>query len=220
MYRLWPEAMPAGVELCRIQLPGRETRLREAPFQQLAPLTDALAEVLEPYLDTPFAIFGHSMGAVVAFELARTCRRKLGVVPRHLFVSGQRAPQLPHGSPVHALPENEFVRAVRNRYGGIPDAVLREPELMALMMPILRADLSVCESASYSVEPPLECPISVYGGTRDQWVTPDHLPAWGDHTSADFEVELFEGTHFFIDSHREHVLAAVRKTLEGLLDPA
>jgi medium-chain acyl-[acyl-carrier-protein] hydrolase len=209
--------MPSGVELCRIQLPGRESRLREPPFQDLGPLTDALLEVLEPYADTPFAIFGHSMGAVVGFELARACKKELGREPRQLFVSAQRAPQLPPEPNVHALPEQEFIREVRFRYGGIPDAVLREPELLALMLPLLRADLAVCESSAFSVEPRLECPITAYGGVRDKWVAPDHLPGWGDHTSADFEIELFEGDHFFIDTHRKELLKSVCTKLRRLV---
>ncbi len=150
IFRTWPNSLPATAEVCPVELPGRGTRLKETPFTRLLPLVQALAQALLPHLDKPFAFFGHSMGALISFELTRQLRRLYGLVPLHLFVSAHRAPQLPDPDPpIHTLPEAEFMEELRC-LNGTPKEVLEQPELMELMLPILRADFALCETYIYA----------------------------------------------------------------------
>jgi surfactin synthase thioesterase subunit len=139
--------MSEGVEVCPVQLPGRENRITEPPFTRLSLLVDAMAKNLDPYFDVPFAFFGHSIGAKIAFELVRDLRRKKGVEPVHLFVSGSRPPHIPEPRPLHLLPEHDFVRELR-RFSGTPEAVMQSRDLMEMYLPILRADFSIDETLS------------------------------------------------------------------------
>ena len=178
MFRTWPDGLPADVEVCPVQLPGRGARLMEPPFTQLSPLIEALAQALFPLLDKPFAFFGHSLGALVSFELARYLRRQHGLHPVRLFVSAGRAPQIPHRDlPMHTLPEEEFLAKLR-RLNGTPREVLAHAELMEIILPLLRADFAVYETYVYAIEPPLNCPISTFGGLQDQRVSRGDLEAW------------------------------------------
>jgi surfactin synthase thioesterase subunit len=198
IFRTWSDGLPADVEICPVQLPGRGTRVRELPFTQLSPLVEALAQALAPLLDRPFAFFGHSLGALVSFELARRVRRQYGVHPVRLFVSAGRAPQIPHrGPPIHALPEKEFLAELR-RLNGTPSELLGHEELMAIMLPLLRADFAVYETYVYSTEPPLSCPISVFGGLHDHRVNNSDLEAWGAQTDVSFSLRMLPGDHFFL----------------------
>src|SRR5579872_609729 len=198
IFRTWSDGLPADVEVCPVQLPGRGTRLMERPFIHLSPLVEALAQALAPLLDKPFAFFGHSLGALVAFELTRRIRREYGVHPARLFVSAGRAPQTPRGGPtIHALPEKELLAELR-MLNSVPSQLLEHEELMAIMLPLLRADFSVYETYVYANEPPLNCPISAFGGLQDQRVKDCDLEAWRVQTSVSFSRRMFPGDHFFL----------------------
>jgi medium-chain acyl-[acyl-carrier-protein] hydrolase len=214
VYRSWPDDLPSDVEVCAVRLPGREARLSERPFETAERLVAEAADALAPLLDAPFAFFGHSMGALVAFELARELRRRGGPEPVRLVVSGARAPHRPNPDPpVRHLPDREFLEEVRVRYDGIPGAVLAHQELLDLLTPCLRADFTLVETYSYSVEAPLACPISCFGGHGDVRVSPEDLDAWGAQTSATFSLRMFEGGHFFLQSAEARVRQAVREEL-------
>jgi surfactin synthase thioesterase subunit len=198
IYRSWQDGLPADIEVCPIQLPGRGTRMMERPFTQLAPLVEVLARALAPLLDMPFAFFGHSLGALVSFELALRIRREYGRHPVRLLVSAARAPQFPHlRSPIHALPEKEFLAEVR-RLNGTPGELLDHKELMEIMLPLLRADFEVYETYSYSNETPLSCPISAFGGLQDQRVNDRDLLGWRAQTNGAFSLRMLPGDHFFL----------------------
>ena len=215
IFRTWSDGLPADVEICPVQFPGRGTRLMETPFTQLLPLVQALAQALVPLLDKPFAFFGHSLGALVGFELARQLRRQSGVQPVHLFVSADRAPQIPQRDrPIHALPEREFLVELR-RLNGIPGKVLEEADLMQIMLPILRADFAVYETYVYSTEPPLKCPISIFGGLQDHRVSRSDLEAWRDQTSVSFSLRMFPGDHFFLNTTQPLLLQVLSQELRG-----
>ena len=215
IFRTWSDGLPADVEVCPVQFPGRGTRLMETPFTQLEPLVQALAQALVPLMDKPFAFFGHSLGALVGFELARQLRRLSGVQPVRLFVSADRAPQLLHRDrPMHALPEEEFLVELR-RLNGIPGKVLEEVELMQTMLPVLRADLAVCETYVYSTEPPLNCPISTFGGLQDRRVSRGDLEAWREQSSVSFSLRMFPGDHFFWHTTQPLLLQALSQDLRG-----
>jgi medium-chain acyl-[acyl-carrier-protein] hydrolase len=198
IFRTWSDGLPADVEVCPVQLPGRGTRSSERPFTHLSTLVEALAEALAPLLDKPFAFFGHSLGALVSFELARRVRSRYGVNPSRLFVSAGRAPQIPRRGPaIHTLPEKEFLAELR-RLNGTPSELLEHRELMELMLPLLRADFALFETYVYASEPPLGCPISAFGGLQDRRVQDSDLEAWRTQTSKEFSLQMFPGDHFFL----------------------
>jgi medium-chain acyl-[acyl-carrier-protein] hydrolase len=215
-YLNWADALPAGVELCAVQLPGRGERRAEPSYDRLEALVERLVEVLAPYLTVPFAFFGHSMGGVVSFELARSLRR-LGLrQPAGLFVSARRAPGCPaREPPLHDLPDDEFVAEVR-RLNGTPDELLRNPDLMKLVMPSLRADFAICETHVHLPEAPLGCPIHVFGGDSDPYVDRADLMGWREHTDAACTVRVFAGDHFFIHTAHREVLDTVHDYLVRL----
>ena len=213
-YRCWADGLPPEVEVCALQLPGRGSRIREAPFRRVEDLVPAIAEGLGPLLDLPFALFGHSMGAVVAFELARELRRRGSPAPVLLAVSGHQAPRRPDVEPPFShLPDPAFLEEVRKRYDGIPPEVLAEEELLQLLLPVLRADIQVLENYSYAGEPPLDCPLSCFGGEDDRHVSLADLEAWRDETSGRLRVRTFPGGHFFLESARSEVLRALGEDL-------
>lgn len=220
-YRPWVGEVPADVELCAVQLPGRETRLRERPFTRIAALVPLIADEIQPLLDRPFALFGHSLGALVAFEVARELGRRGGPAPAHLFVAGRRAPMRPdRWSRMSHLPQATFVEEVRRRWDGIPAAVLDEPELLELLLPTLRADIAAVESYVYAPGAALDCPISCLGGMEDSAAGAVDLAAWRDETRGAYSLRMFPGAHFFVQSARAQVLAAVHEDLRPLLDRA
>lgn len=209
----WSNYFPAQVEVCPVQLPGRESRLKETPYKRLTLLVDVLAEALLPALDKPFAFFGHSMGALIGFELTRYLRQRAMPQPIHLFAAGARAPQLPDTEPpVHHLPEEEFVDALRT-FNGTPEEVLQHKELMEILLPCLRADFEICETHVYQPDAPLSMPITVFGGWQDKKIAPHELGAWRDQTSSACAVHMFPGDHFFLHSCREQLLQIVSRVL-------
>ncbi len=213
VFRNWSDGLPADIEVCPIQFPGRGTRLMESPFSQLALLVEALTEALLPLLDKPFALFGHSLGSLVSFELARKLRANHQVRPIRLFVSAGPAPQIPHRRPpIHTLPEREFA-AELHRLNGTPEELLDHKELMEIVLPSLRADFALYESYQYSAGPPLDCPISTFGGLNDQKVSHSDLEAWRDQTSLSFSIRMFPGDHFFLKTTQPLLLRALSQEL-------
>lgn len=209
VYRGWSDALPASVEVCAIQLPGHGNRLREPLFDRLPQLIDTLAEQISPYLDKPFAFFGHSMGALIGFELARLLRRERQPLPEHLFVSGHRAPQKKReGKRTFELPQAEFIEELR-RLNGTPREVIEHPELIDLMTPILRADFAIAQTYEYVDESPLDCDLTALGGLRDRDVTREHLEAWRTQTTGNFTVRMFPGDHFYLNTTRASLLEAL-----------
>lgn len=187
----------------------------EPPFTRLSPLIQALAQALFPLLDKPFAFFGHSLGALVSFELARRLRREYAVQPVCLFISADRAPQIPNRDPViHTLPEGEFLVELC-RLNGTPREVLEDEELRQIMLPLLRADFAVYETYGYLTEPPLNCPISAFGGLQDHRVSRGDLEAWREQTSVSFSLRMFPGDHFFLNTTQPPLLGALSQELRG-----
>ncbi len=216
VYRGWAASLPGDVEVCPVQLPGRESRLRETPFTHWQPLVEALAEVLPPYFEMPFAFFGHSMGALLSFELARLLRRRGGALPVHLFVSGRRAPQLPaREEPIHELPEAQFIEKLRE-LNGTPEEVLQHGELMRLLLPILRADFGVNETHQFHDEEPFDFGISAFGGLGDEDVNREDLELWKTHTRGRFRLRMLPGDHFFLHGARDLIAEAMSRDLAEL----
>lgn len=212
-FRSWQDAFFRSIQLLPVQLPGRGERLSEPAFKHLPELIETLGPALLPYFDKPFTFFGHSMGALIAMELTRWLRRTGNPMPAHLFISGRRALHIPSEElPSHDLSEPEFIERLRE-LNGTPQEVLDHPELMQLMMPLLRADFSVCETYQYQAEPPLNCPMTVFGGLGDVDVPREKLEPWREHTTASFSLHMFPGNHFFIHSAQSDVIRIIAQKL-------
>ncbi|WP_426752683.1 thioesterase II family protein [Myxococcus sp. Y35] len=214
-YFKWPDLLPeAQVEVCAIQPPGRENRLHEPSLDELPRLLDALVRELSPLFDVPFAFFGHSLGALIAFELTRELRRRGRPLPRVLLVSGAEAPSLRNGlPPLSGLGRDDFIRELSARYDGIPQQVLAQPEILDLILPSLRADLKISEGYTYRDEPPLPVRICALGGTRDPRVSEAALEAWRQQTQQAFTLKMFPGGHFFINEMTSQVVQVVHQEL-------
>lgn len=212
----WASSLPDWLEVVAVQPPGRGLRMRERPFTRLEPLVAGLQEVIAPLLDRPFVFLGYSLGALVAFELARARRAQGQSLPRALLVAARSAPQLPLAyPPTHALPLEPFVAELR-RFNGTPEEVLQNRELMELLLPVLRADLEVNETYTHLPGPPLELPIFAYGGVEDPRCSPERLEAWGELTRGGFTMKLVQGGHFFIQTHGELLLHWLVEDLQQL----
>ena len=217
VYRDWIDKVPPTVQVLAVELPGRGSRLREPPFVSMPDLIDTLTEAILPFLDAPFAFFGHSMGAVIAFELARRVRRQHDCGPQMLFVSGRRAPQIPDDDPAcYDLPRAEFIAELR-RLAGTPKEVLEHTELMELMMPLLRADFQMIQTYQYNSDAPLRCPINAYGGLQDYEETRERLLPWREQTSSGFALQIVPGDHFFLRSSQSILLAMVVRELQKIV---
>ncbi|HTQ07988.1 MAG TPA: alpha/beta fold hydrolase [Polyangiaceae bacterium] len=216
-YRLWTRGLPTTIDVCSIQAPGREDRLREAPLTSIPALVDGIMGALGPELDLPFVFFGHSMGATVATEVARALEARGGSLPAHLVVSGRRPPHLPGTeTPLATLPDAEFVAQVQRRYGGIPTTLLEEPEVMALLLPTLRADFTALETHRPPERAPLPFPVTAIGGAEDALTPREHLEAWRRETTHAFTTRLFSGGHFYLAAHLPEVLALVAALMAPL----
>ena len=217
VYQAWRGRLPGGVELWAVQLPGHETRLNEPLIGNLTTLTGALVEAMRgPLLDRPFVLFGHSLGALVAFELARALRRASLPAPAHLLVSGcEPPPRPPSGTPLHTRPDAELIAHLRKLNGTAP-ALLADAEYLSLLLPVFRKDLELAETYLAEPEPPLAMPLTAFGGLADS-MPREALERWRAHTVRFGGARLLPGHHFFLNTHRELLLAALSEVLAPLL---
>ncbi len=211
----WQDLLPAALSLCPARLPGRETRIWEPPFEEMGPLIDALADAIEPYLKRPFAFFGHSMGAGVAFELARELRRRGQPLPARVLVSAAKGASLRRDAPTEGEPTDAELVAQLRQLEGVAPEVIENPELMRIIMPALRADTKLYRRYVYRPEPPLACPIHAFGGAADPNIRPEHLQAWQHETSSGFTLQLFPGGHFYFRESLPAFLAAVEAAIQS-----
>jgi medium-chain acyl-[acyl-carrier-protein] hydrolase len=206
VFKKWPGLLPSTAQVVSVELPGRGSRLREPPSVSLPALIDDLENAIWPSLDKPFVFFGHSMGAIIAFELSRALRRKYDREPQALFVSGRRAPQLPRSEPItYNLPRDEFIDELI-KLDGTPKEVIEHAELMEIMIPLLRADFQMVQTYEYVADAPLRCPIIAYCGLQDHEEVGDKLLAWKEQTSSEFSLHMLPGDHFFIRSSQDELL--------------
>jgi surfactin synthase thioesterase subunit len=198
-YRLWPRYLPDDVEVLALQLPGRNPLSREPMLDSVTAIVDVLHDAVLAHADLPYAIFGHSMGALLGFELTVSLEASGSRPPSHLFVSGRRAPDEPLSAPpIHALPDDEFLDALHGSYGGVPDVVRNEPDLLALLLPALRADVRTLETYAPTAARKVACEVHVYGGTTDTHPCPAALDGWQRVAERAISVRLFDGDHFYL----------------------
>jgi medium-chain acyl-[acyl-carrier-protein] hydrolase len=212
----WQKFLPPVLDICPIQLPGRENRLREAPLTQIHRIAEMLGAELMPYLDRPYILYGYSTGALIAFELARQLRRQKIAPAVSLYALARPAPHLPQTKyPLHQLPDEMFLAELTQRFNGMSPLILQDRELMELLLPTLRADITALETYVYQPETPLECPIRVYGGSFDSTTTEDELRAWRIHTKSSFNLQILPGDHFFIRSNQQSIFQAIAAEIPG-----
>lgn len=218
MFHAWHDEMPPSIELRVLQLPGRESRLREAPFTRMEPLVGQLAEVLTPLLNQPFAFLGYSLGTLVCFELARLLRRRRAPSPVHILVAARAAPQIASRvSTLHQLPDDSLVAELCRRYAGIPRVILEDASLLKLFLPLVRADLAVMETYACAAEEPLPIPFSAFGGLDDGTVSREELDAWREQTRGPFLLRMLPGNHFFLNTARKQFMDSVVQDLRPYL---
>ncbi|MET7995407.1 alpha/beta fold hydrolase [Amycolatopsis sp. NPDC005232] len=208
----WPELFPLGIAPVRVQLPGREDAAAQPPLRRLADAVAGLLPQVQALGEGPLALYGHSMGALLAFELARALQTT-GQAPVHLFVSGRRAPHLAaRKAPIHLLPDDEFARALTEL--GMATATQASPAFRRYAFPLIKADLALSEDYRHEPQPRLSCPITVFAGTEDPIVDADQVTAWRVVTSGPFATHAFSGGHFFHQQHRAEIAARITEALE------
>lgn len=211
-YRGWSAGLPHDVEVCPLQFPGREGRFTEPAFRRMSELVSVLGDVLAPLLDLPFAFYGHSMGSIVAFELAHELRMRGKAFPCAVFPAAQQGPKISHVEALSELPDQELTAHL----GKLSDtAQIENPDLLELMLPTLRCDLALCDFYTYRHRPKLNCPITAFGGQEDT-VSRVALEAWSEETEGPFEVEILPGGHFFLSSSRKNLLEILSRKLSSL----
>ncbi|WP_329096986.1 thioesterase II family protein [Streptomyces sp. NBC_01439] len=218
----WGDLLPEAVEPWAVRLPGRDARMGEPPATDLRTLAAEAAEAVAGLLgDEPFALFGHSLGAYLAYEMARALRDKWDLHPSLLAVSASHAPRarVRAGAPLHRLPDEEFLEALDTRYGAIPPVIREDRQLRAVYLPILRADVTMLETYEYLPGIPLACPVLAFGGSEDRETSRAGLAAWGELTGAGSSVALLPGGHFFLQPERERLLSLLAPELLRTLVP-
>jgi len=221
LFRAWPAGLPTDLQIYALQLPGRASRIAEPPLTSLPLLVDRIGEAcLASARGLPYAFFGHSLGAVLSFEVARWMRRRGSALPWQLVVAGRRAPDCPqYLPPTHQMTDADLIESLARMDGTSPD-VLRDAELMQIMLPTLRADFGLAEGYTYVTEPPLACGITVIGGQDDPESQEGRLEGWQTQTSGRFDCHLLDGGHFFIRTMERELLALLALALTGLSQPA
>ena len=214
-FRDWDKLLPDTVELNAVEIPGRGHRLGEPLIKQIEPLVKAIAQGIKAYLDRPFVFFGHSMGALLGFELTHYLKQQFNVQPAHLFLSGRGAPDaIDREEPIHNLPDREFVDKIKE-YNGTPKEVLEHEELMEIMIPILRSDFQVCETYVYKQKPKLDMPLTVFGGLNDSSAPQIDLQAWANFTVGPFALRMFPGDHFYLLHSKADLVHAILRDINA-----
>ena len=212
-FRGWANGI-RDVEFCYVHAPGRENRIREKPFSDIHLLMNALTAEMAEWLDRPYALYGHSLGGVVAFEFARAARRRGWREPLHLFISAARAPHLSSPHPkMHHLHDVELLAEVNRRYGGVPPELMHDREARQLLVPCLRADLTLLETYEYVRAEPLDCQITCFGATQDKIVTREALQPWSLHSKQELRLHIVDGGHLFLQTARTTLLEKIRAAL-------
>jgi medium-chain acyl-[acyl-carrier-protein] hydrolase len=210
----WHAMLPRWMEMVAVQLPGREGRLSETGWTRIDPIIATLAAEIRPRLDRPYVLFGHSMGALICYELARRLRDLRAPPPLALVLSGRHAPTVAHRAPpLHPLSDGEFIAAMQARYDGIPRAVLEQPDLLTLLLPTLRRDIEAMETYRFRPGERFAMPFFLYGGRDDRQAAPDGLAGWRELTTGPTSLRLFPGGHFYLQDDRAPVIAALTDDL-------
>jgi medium-chain acyl-[acyl-carrier-protein] hydrolase len=218
-FREWSQFLPPEVELIAVQLPGREARNSHTFITDVSIIAKQITDNFHRYQTIPFVFFGHSLGSLIAFEVAHELRRYYLKSPKYLIVSGRNAPHTQSRDEIlHNLPDEQLVKGLM-KYQGLPDEILQNKELLEVLLPRLRADFTLSETYQYKKRPTLDCPILALGGDNDPTVNYDELAAWETQTIKKCSVKLFPGGHFFLSTAKKEVWDVISLALKEALDP-
>jgi len=192
-------ALAPELDVLAVQYPGRQDRRAEPCIDDLRRLADLAAEELLRWTDRPMALFGHSLGATLAFEVALRLEAA-GVVPLGLFASGRRAPSRPREDRVHLQDDKGLIASLK-RLSGTDSQIFADDELLSMILPAVRADYRAAETYRYRPGPPLSCPVTALTGDDDPEVTIDDARSWAVHTTAAFDIHVYRGGHFYLTAH-------------------
>lgn len=215
-FRQWQEHLPRHVGCYLAHLPGHEQRIDEPFFDRLEPLIQELSTIIVPCLNLPFVFFGHSMGALLSFELARALRRNKLPLPQLLFISACSAPQIKDWhAPTYTLSDASFLRKIDHIT--LPAEIRTNQDLLQTFLPVIRGDFALCETYQYVPEQPLSCPISACGGIEDNYVGYEEIVSWNQQTSTSCCVRMFPGGHLFLHSAQDLLLQAICQDLQYMV---
>lgn len=212
IFREWPEQIASGFEVTGILYPGHESRVMEPLMDDIVAIAKALLPHIAPRLERPFAFFGHSMGALISFELTRLLSAEHDLVPEHIFMSGAGGPHIVTEEPIHQLPDDEFLDALIY-LNGMPQEVLQNRELLEYALPIIRNDFKACAEYRFMEGEPISCPLTALGGMDDPRVKPFHMEEWQQHAPVGFDLHMLEGDHFFLKENQQFILNMISTTL-------
>lgn len=210
VYRAWSTGLPSDIEVCPIQLPGRGDRFAESAFHRIRDLVPVLIDGLELLFDLPFVFYGHSMGSLIAFELAHELRARGGPLPLALFPAAHQAPKVPHERAISELSDSELLAYVEEKSNTVQ--LHQYPELLKIILPTLRCDLSLCDTYICGATSKLTCQITAFAGQDDR-LSRAALESWGDETEGPFDIEMLPGGHFFLSSSRVQLLEVLTRKL-------
>jgi medium-chain acyl-[acyl-carrier-protein] hydrolase len=217
MFRDWPLLLSPVIEPVAVQLPGRLDRFSETPYESMEPLVDKLAEVMGPLLDEPFACYGASMGARVAWRLAHLLRERSMPQPRALYVATNVAPSVDSSGQEWNQPDSRLLAYLRE-LGGTPPEILADPDLVARLLAVLRADLTLLATHAFQPPAPLDIPITAFAGSDDAESPPAAMNPWRAETRECFGLHIIPGGHFFAAAGQRQVLDLIGDQLAGALD--
>lgn len=215
-FHSWHPIFSDNIELIVINYPGRETRFTEKPVNDPEEMVSEIVNSLSDYSDKPFVLFGHSMGAMLAYFVTCELQRKQLMMPEILFVSGMRAPHIASRSePVKQMNDEDLVNSL-NKYGGMPAELFKNKELLQIFLPIIRADLEMLGRVPVEKSDNVNVPIFAYGGELDQTFTKDDLQQWDQYSDVEFKLHLMPGGHFYINQHRNELLRAIEDDISRI----
>jgi len=210
-YYPWIDHLSPHIEMITIQLPGRENRFGEPLNNNLKDIVAELSKRFVDYKDKPFILFGHSLGALMSFEFAKSIKQLYSIFPSHMIISATKAPHLPFRMKHLSQLDNQALKEHLKIYNGIDERILEDDELLDLFLPIIKSDFSICESYHFLESKPFPCDILALSGDQDETVTPEEILAWKKYTEGKFEHLSFPGKHFFIKDHQKKILEIINQ---------
>ena len=213
-FRSWIKLFEDNIAICPVQLPGREDRFRESRIICFNDLIEELFVQLKPYLQEPYAFFGHSLGGLIAYALTQKAYTSKLPLPLTLFVSAHRAPHISHSYPCFSTMSFNELKTFIRYYEGMPESILQNEEWMKFLIPIIRDDFLLCQSYEYCLQDPVPCSIYTFGGNLDRMVSKFEILAWRQHTMKQFQSYFYPDGHFFLKTQQTQLINIVKTAIE------
>ncbi len=213
VFRPLTQLLPEGVSVYSYELPGRGRRFNEEIPGTLAEIIEEAFLSINRIIDRPYIFWGHSLGGIIGYEMARHIRTNNHPLPKHLFVTGIRAPQVPkREKDVYDLPRDEFIEKIKEM-GGTPEEIFNHEEMLDIMIPILKKDFKIYEMYRFTPDMPMPFPITAIGGLDDKFVSKEDLEQWSVHTSSLFDMHMLAGDHFFIFDNMNNIAQSIARAI-------